>query len=259
MTAALLPAPELQFINGNGQPISSGTVETYIPGTSTPKTTWSNQAQTSVNTNPIVLNSEGRCIIFADGDYRIVLRDAVGNEVYDQLSSTIVSSAMAPVMLASTIADAVNLLGLGGGSVADEAAARAAADSAEQTARIAADNALGTRIDGEVTARTAADANLQTQINTITGGTAPASPLPTGYSMRFGNVTSDSGGNYSATFSPPFPSGVDSITTTCQRDSTWASVGSSSAGGFSGHTASPQFGGSWVGGPVGVFWMAIGH
>src|SRR4051812_17226097 len=116
--AALLPAPELQFIDGDGNPFAGGTLATYIPGTSTPKTTWVDKDQAAANTNPIVLDSDGRCIVFGDGEYRVVLRDAVGNLIYDQLSSTIVSAAMAPVMLAPTIADAVSLLGLGGGSVA---------------------------------------------------------------------------------------------------------------------------------------------
>src|SRR5580765_6194191 len=257
MTAALLPAPELQFIDGNGSPLAGGTVETYVPGTSTPKTTWLDQAQTAVNTNPIVLNSDGRCIIFADGDYRIVLRDATGNEIYDQLSSTIVSAAMQPVVSAPTIADAKVLLGIDG-SVADEAAARAAADSAEQNARIAADNTLQANIDAETARAEAAEAALDTRVTALEGDTGPVGVLPAGYSMRFGTAVSDSGGNFSATFSPPFPNDCDSVVTTAST-SFWAGVTGSSAGGFSGVTSSPLAGGGWESGPIGVHWIAIGH
>lgn len=256
MTAALLPVPELQFIDGDGNPLSGGTVTTYVPGTTTPKNTWTDQAQTALNTNPIILNSDGRCIIFADGDYRIVLRDAVGNEIYDQISSTVISAALYPVVSAPTIADAKVLLGIDG-SISSEATARAAADTAEQTARIAADNALGVRIDNEVTARAAGDANLQAQITALPGGAT--SPLPAGYTMRFGSTVSDSGGNFSVTFSPPFASNCDSIVTTARSASFWASVTSQSAGGASGITSSPLVGGGWAGGPVGVMWIAVGH
>jgi hypothetical protein len=226
MTAALLPAPELQFIDGNGDPISGGTVETYIPGTSTPKTTWLDQAQTAVNTNPIVLNSDGRCIIFADGDYRVVLRDAAGNEIYDQLSSTVVSAAMYPVVSAPTIADAVHLLGLDG-MIADEAAARAAADSAEQAARIAADNALGARIDAEITRATAAEAHLQTEIDGLSGGGAAE--------VVYGGFANAGSGHVRITFPTPFAilqacvaciagSSYTSVTLECQPDLTGADI-----------------------------------
>lgn len=259
MTAASVIIPELQFIDADGKPYAGGSLATYIPGTSTPKTTWVDPGQAGMNENPITLDSAGRCLCWGDGDYRLVLRDSVGNEIWDQPATTIVSAAMYPVVSAPTIADAVNLLGLGGGSVADEAAARAAADSAEQTARTNADTALGTRIDNEVTARTAGDANLQTQIDAITGAGPADGILPAGYSMRFGNVISDSGGNYSATFSPPFASSCDAVTTAAQSTSWWASVTSRSAGGFSGRTSSPLHGGTWEGGPVGVMWFAVGH
>jgi hypothetical protein len=257
--AAPVVLPVNQFFDSNGDPLAGGTIETYLRDTSTPKQTWVDPDQSALNTNPIRLDSAGRCIMWADGELRLILRDAAGNEIWDITASTIVSAAMAPVMLAPTIADAVNLLGLGGGSVSDEAAARSAADSAEQTARIAADNALGTRIDNEVTARTAADDNLQTQINTITGGTAPTLVLPAGYSMRFGLTVSDGGGNWSATFSPPFPSACDTVTTACQSSSWWGSVTSRSAGGCGGKTSSPLHGGGFDGGPIGVYFIAIGH
>jgi len=196
--------------------------------------------------------------MYGSGDYRLIIRDAVGNEVADIEATTIVSAAMAPVVSAPTIADAVNLLGLGGGSVADEAAARSAADSAEQAARMAADTTLQTNIDNEVTARTAGDANLQTQIDAITGATGPVSPLPPGYSIRFGLGMSDGSGNFSATFSPPFPTACDTVVTTGPPN-WWTGVTAQSAGGFSAKTSSPLHGGTWEGGPQAVQWVAVGH
>jgi len=254
---ALLPAPELQFVDADGHPLSGGTLTTYVVGTTTPKTTWLDPNQSATNTNPIVLDTAGRCIVFGDGAYRCILRDSVGNLIFDQYSDTIVSAAMQPVVSAPTIADAVHLLGIDD-MIADEASARAAADSAEQSARIAADNALGTRIDNETARAEAAEAALDTRVTALEGDTGPVGVLPAGYSMRFGTAVSDSGGNFSATFSPPFPNDCDSVVTTAST-SFWAGVTGSSAGGFSGVTSSPLAGGGWESGPIGVHWIAIGH
>ncbi|HEY2418103.1 MAG TPA: hypothetical protein VGH84_09295, partial [Steroidobacteraceae bacterium] len=142
---ALLPTPELQFIDADGHPYAGGTLTTYAPGTTLAKQTWLDPDQTAANTNPIILDAAGRCIVFGDGAYRLILHDGAGNLVLDQYSDTIVSAAMEPVVSAPTIADALNLLGVTD-AIATETANRVAGDSAEQTARIAADNALRTDI-----------------------------------------------------------------------------------------------------------------
>jgi hypothetical protein len=195
--------------------------------------------------------------MYGSGDYRLIIRDAIGNEIADIEATTIVSAAMAPVVAAPTIADAVHQLGIDG-LIATEAADRAAADSAEQSARMSADTTLQTNIDNEVTARTAGDANLQTQIDAITGAGTPAGVLPAGYSIRFGAGSSDSGGNFSATFSPPFPTSCDTVVCT-SAPNWWAGVSTRSAGGFSGITSSPLHGGGTWNGSQGFFFIAIGH
>lgn len=83
----LLPNGEQQFISNNGAPLVSGTVTFYIPSTSTLKNTWSNSSQTTLNTNPIVLDSGGRAVIYGSGAYRQVVKDQDGNVVWDQLTS----------------------------------------------------------------------------------------------------------------------------------------------------------------------------
>jgi hypothetical protein len=256
--AAPIVLPINQFFDANGDPLAGGTIETYVVATSTPKATYTDKALTALNENPVRLDAAGRCVMWGDGDFRLVLRDSVGNEIWDQTATSIVSAAMAPVVAAPTIADALNQLGVTD-LIATEASDRAAADSAEQAARVAADNTLQSNIDAETARAEAAEANLQSEIDIINGATGPEGVLPAGYTIRFGAVVSDSGGNYSATFSPPFPSGCDAVTTACQSNSWWASVTSRSAGGFSGITSSPLHGGGWNGGPLGVFWIAIGH
>ncbi len=67
-------------------PMIGGLVYNYIPNTDTPKDTWQDQALTVLNTNPIVLDGEGECIIWGDGLYRQRVTDAAGNPVWDQIT-----------------------------------------------------------------------------------------------------------------------------------------------------------------------------
>lgn len=59
----------------------------YVPGTTTPKTTWLDPDQTTANTNPILLDAGGRAVIWGDGEYRQIVLDLNGNLVFDQLTS----------------------------------------------------------------------------------------------------------------------------------------------------------------------------
>jgi hypothetical protein len=155
-----LVIPELQFLDANGHPYAGGTLASFVPGTSTPKQLWIDPDQIALAPNPVILDSAGRCLLYGDGEYRLILRDSVGNEIWDIEATTIVSAAMAPVVEAATISDALALLGVSD-LIAAEATARSAADSAEQTARIAADNA-------EASTRAAADTTNATAISTET-------------------------------------------------------------------------------------------
>jgi hypothetical protein len=49
-----------QFFDSNGIPLAGGLLYVYTAGTTTPVTTWTTNAGTSANTNPIVLNAAGR-------------------------------------------------------------------------------------------------------------------------------------------------------------------------------------------------------
>ena len=57
---------------------AGGSLTFYEVGTTTPKNTWSDPAQTILNANPVVLNSAGRSAneIWGDGGYDVVLKDA---------------------------------------------------------------------------------------------------------------------------------------------------------------------------------------
>lgn len=188
-----------QFLDADGHPYSGGTLASYVPGTTTAKPTYVDPGLTALNTNPVVLDAAGRCILYGDGDFRLILRDAAGNLIWDQPATTIVSAAMQPVVAAPTIAAAQVLLGITGfatssdlaSAISTEQNARTAADTAETNARTAADTA-------ETNARTAADTNLQSQINAITAG---------GSAMRaLGGTAAASSGHVRISFSPAFTS-----------------------------------------------------
>jgi len=85
--ASLLPNGEQTFLGQNGEPLASGTVTFYIPNTTTPKTTWKNANQTIANTNPVILNGSGRAIIYGVGSYRQIVKDSLGNVIWDQITS----------------------------------------------------------------------------------------------------------------------------------------------------------------------------
>jgi hypothetical protein len=262
--AAPVIIPELQFIDADGRPYAGGTLETYIVGTSTPKATWIDPAQSALNTNPIVLNAAGRCLCWGDGEYRLILRDAAGNQVWDQPATTIVSAAMAPVVSAPTISDALELLGIDD-LIAAEAAARSAADSAEQTARIAADTA-------ETNARTAADTTLQANIDAevarataaeaalaggALGGGSGYANIAGGNLMQWGSAAT-SGGSAAVTFPIAFPVACQSVTATTYANSLnivirIASVATNAFGVITVDTSNTG------GKDTGFFWSAFGR
>jgi hypothetical protein len=210
--AAPVIIPEAQFIDADGHPYAGGSLASYIVGTSTPKATWLDPAGAALNTNPVILDAAGRCLLWGDGDYRLILRDAAGNLIWDQPATTIVSAAMGPVVSAPTIADAVGLLGISD-LIAAEASARAAADSTEQTARIAADNTLTTNLAAEVTRAETEEASLQTQIDALSGGGGTVNTVQGGQ----GNA---SGGHVRITFPTPYTSVLSVVATTTGADYT---------------------------------------
>jgi hypothetical protein len=213
-----LPTPELQFIDANGVPFSGGTLALYAPGTTTPKDSWMDYQGSVLNANPITLDAAGRCIIWGDGDYRCILSDADGNLIFDQISTTLVSAAMVPVVSAPTIAEAVRLLGMQG--LVD----------VETTRALAAEAALGTRIDTTNTALTAetnraeaAETTLQNNLNAEISraeaaeqhlqdeiGNATTAITST---TRTGTIATNNSGFVTVVFTTPFPNQTDQIFT----------------------------------------------
>lgn len=80
---SILPKGKTQFFDANGNPLAGGQVYTYVVGTTTPKTTYSDIGGTVSNTNPITLDSSGSAIIWGSGSYRLIVNDSLGNQISD--------------------------------------------------------------------------------------------------------------------------------------------------------------------------------
>jgi hypothetical protein len=88
MAALPLPNGKQQFFDNNGVPLNGGSVTFYIPNTTTFKNTYQDEALTILNTNPVVLDSAGRAVIWGAGDFRQIVKDSAGNTIWDQQTSS---------------------------------------------------------------------------------------------------------------------------------------------------------------------------
>jgi hypothetical protein len=113
-TASQLPPPRSVFYDANGNPLSGGTVATYVPNTTTAKTTWQDAGEATANANPITLDANGSCLLYGSGEYQLTVADSLGNAVpaYSGVtySQPYISSAMSAVVAAASVAAALNLM-----------------------------------------------------------------------------------------------------------------------------------------------------
>lgn len=115
-TASQIPPARAVFTDGNGVPISGGFVNTYVAGTTTPKTTWQDVLETIPNANPVLLDGSGSCLLFGTGTYSLAVTDSLGNAVpgFSGFSQApgFISDAMLPVVGALTLPLAMAALGI---------------------------------------------------------------------------------------------------------------------------------------------------
>lgn len=96
--AVLITPPKIQFLDNDGNPLSGGKVQTYTAGTTSPKATYTDQAATIPNSNPVILDAAGRADIWIDGSYRF--------DVFD--SADVLISSTDDITSFSTLAEAVS-------------------------------------------------------------------------------------------------------------------------------------------------------
>jgi endosialidase-like protein len=96
--ATLAPNAVQQYFNAQGLPVASGTIDYYVPSTTTRKTTWSSATESvgTQNPNPVLLNAGGypqngsgqTAGTYIDGQYRQVVKDADGNTIWDAVTAS---------------------------------------------------------------------------------------------------------------------------------------------------------------------------
>ena len=77
--------PYPQFLDSTPAVYSGGLLYFYASGTSSLLDTYSNEALSVANTNPVVLNSAGRpavAIFLSNVAYKVVLKDSSGSEIW---------------------------------------------------------------------------------------------------------------------------------------------------------------------------------
>lgn len=84
MAGGLLPQPK-QLVQDNAwNPGIAYQLYTYEPASLVPKATYQDNALTTANTNPVVANSRGEVVMYGAGSYRIILKDSLGNTIWDR-------------------------------------------------------------------------------------------------------------------------------------------------------------------------------
>lgn len=101
-SAVTVPPPRTQFLNTNGQPLSGGSVNTFIPNTTTCKTTWQDYNQTTPNACPVILDSAGSALIFGSGEYLIQVFDSSSNLIWSGNVAAAGTQAAASIGVGST-------------------------------------------------------------------------------------------------------------------------------------------------------------
>ena len=97
--AGLTPTPKQQIFGSDGAPLVGGKIYTYLAGTSTPATTYTDYSAATANTNPIILDSLGQANIWllSTVSYKFIVRTATEVLLYtvDNISTPLDISALA--------------------------------------------------------------------------------------------------------------------------------------------------------------------
>ncbi len=115
-TSTLAPSGKQYFWNvTTGLPLAGGLVYTYVAGTTTPQTTYTDSAGLVANSNPIVLNSAGYAVIYftLGASYKLLVTDAAGVTQWTQDNMLAVPAAAPAFDITGTaaVAFSVNQVG----------------------------------------------------------------------------------------------------------------------------------------------------
>jgi hypothetical protein len=107
--AIVIPEGKQSYSNDAGIPLVGGRLYTYDAGTTTLKDTWSDAAQSALNTNPIILDARGEATVFWSGAYKVELRTAANAVIWtvDNVNSDDGASTGVSVLDFGAIGDGV--------------------------------------------------------------------------------------------------------------------------------------------------------
>jgi hypothetical protein len=116
MTGVIATIPKFQFSNATGTPLANGTLTVYLAGTTTLTNTWQDYALTSLNTNPVILDSRGECVLWLDSatNYKFVLKNSSG--VVQWTLDNVSGAASAPSLTAAFASFSASLASSSGSS-----------------------------------------------------------------------------------------------------------------------------------------------
>ena len=116
-------AGRFQGFDSSGDPLDGGLLYTYAAGTTTPLATYTTQAGSVANANPVVLDATGRKPVWLSAaSYRFILKTSAGVTVTDD--DNIVGAVSTADLSASTGSASVGHIATGTGSVATTVAAK---------------------------------------------------------------------------------------------------------------------------------------
>ena len=70
------------FTDNSGNPLNGGKVYTYAAGTTTPKSVYTDNLGATPDTNPVILDSNGRKQIYGSGSYKFVVKTSADATLY---------------------------------------------------------------------------------------------------------------------------------------------------------------------------------
>ena len=111
-TGTIIPSPVFTGLDANGDPVSGGKLYTYVAGTTTPQTTYSDVGLTSANANPIVLDSSGRATVYVPpgSSFKYVLKTSADVTLWTADNIGAVPKSTATVDITVTAGEAITAL-----------------------------------------------------------------------------------------------------------------------------------------------------
>jgi hypothetical protein len=104
--AVLSPTAKMAFVDAAGEPLVGGKLYTYIAGTTTLQTTYTDSSGAQANTNPIILDSRGEANVWLGGAiYKFKLADADDALIWTVDNISAPTSAVSPVLSGNVTID----------------------------------------------------------------------------------------------------------------------------------------------------------